>query len=205
MSEQPRVVRPRVSRPLIAICIALALFDLGMWITGQVPDAESPTLIGPAIAGAREDMNPDSLPFTDEMTAILSEARSRSRELRHDYLGTEHILLAMTDSGNVERTRLIALGIDPDQVRKTLVEVVRPGQTTIAVDVVLPYTSRTKTAFGYAVEIARGSGATKLGPEHLLAGMMREGRGIGPQVLHHHGLTLEKAEAAIQDEPGGLR
>jgi ATP-dependent Clp protease ATP-binding subunit ClpC len=132
------------------------------------------------------------LPFTDAARRLLAEARRESDRLQHEYVGTEHLVLAMTHEPS-SSTLLSHLGVDRERVRVMLTEIVRRGSAAPAPELVRPYTSKTKKAFSLASESARAFGQTSIGIEHLLVGLLRERTNIGAQVLHELGVTAERA------------
>lgn len=145
------------------------------------------------------------VPFSPAARRLLTRARSESQRLRHEYVGTEHLVLALVRHPGDEDAQLVArLGLDPDRVRTVMEESIRPGKTEIAADLELPYTSRTKKAISLAAESARAAGHTGVGVEHLVVGLLRERLNIGAEVLQRCGLTEARAAAEVQGiDPGG--
>ena len=140
-----------------------------------------------------EDRRP--LPFTAAARGLLAAAQAEAAGLRHEYIGTEHVLLAL--SGDAAGGALLTrLGVDPGRVRATLLAAVRPGEVALPPAGERPYTSRTQQVLALAAASARALGREEVGVEHLLAGVAREGRGIGAQVLLDQGLTAERARWA---------
>lgn len=149
----------------------------------------------------------DGLPFTDDALRLLAGARDESDRLQHEYIGTEHLVLALTrQAGDPVAAPLAHLGVDGEQVRQTLAATLVPGHRAPAPGEERPYTSRTQQALSLAAESARALGHPGVGTGHVLVGVMREGRNIGAQVLHHHGLTAEAAytHAARLGAGGGV-
>lgn len=132
--------------------------------------------------------------FTDGVRAALAAAREAANGLRHDYLGTEHLLLGLLQDARV-RERLESLRIEPGEVEARLVASVRPGKATVRSGE-LPYTSRAKKTLELAMRETREAGDSWVDVEHLLIGVAAEERGIGAQVLAALGATLERLRAA---------
>ncbi len=143
-------------------------------------------------AARSEGLNPSNLPFSEELHRLLTDASGESARLQHEYIGTEHLVLALTRQTDYGAP-LPALGVDPRRVRTLIDETVRPGRTVLGSDLDRPFTSRTKRALSLAAESARALGHTQVGPAHVLVGLLREGLNIGAQVLAHEGLTAEQA------------
>src|SRR5688500_15264764 len=122
--------------------------------------------------------------FTDDVRHLLALARIESHRLRHEYVGTEHLLLAFTHGEGRAAMRLVeALSIDPRNLRADIERLVQSGTSTRASAHDLPYTSRAKKCLENALTVAREAGHNFVGIEHLLAGIIREEQGIAAQVL----------------------
>lgn len=144
------------------------------------------------------------VPFTDAARRLLTDARNESDRLRHEYVGTEHLVLALARQSN-DDSLLARVGLDRDRVRALIEQAVVPGKASADRTMELPYTSRTKKAFSLAADSARAAGQADVGVEHLVVGMLLEGRNIGAEVLYRCGLTAEQAAALVQrqDASGG--
>lgn len=143
-------------------------------------------------------MNPEQLALTDPARDLLSEAEIESSRLRHDYIATEHLALALLrTSDSTAAAVLTQLNVDRDQANATLGNLIRPGRE-VPRESKRPFTSRTKMAFSYAADFAREIGDSRVGPEHILIGIMREQKNPGAQILQHHGVTEQAASDAIR-------
>jgi ATP-dependent Clp protease ATP-binding subunit ClpA len=133
--------------------------------------------------------------FTERVRKVLAVAREEAERLRHEYVGTEHILLGLIVEGEgVAATVLQNLEIDCDELRFDIESVVKKGRGgPPGPD--LPYTSRGKKVLELAMTEARELHHEYVGTEHVLLGLIREGAGIGAQVLVDRGVTLDKARA----------
>src|SRR5690348_14278469 len=133
--------------------------------------------------------------FTERVRNVLAMAREESVRLRHEYVGTEHILLGLIREGEgVAATALQNLEIDLDELQAGIENVVKKGQAgNTGPD--LPYTSRAKKVLELAMTEARELNHTYVGTEHLLLGLVREQNGIGAQVLIERGVTSDNARA----------
>src|SRR5689334_22046804 len=132
--------------------------------------------------------------FTERVRKVLAMAREEAARLRHEYVGTEHILLGLLREGNgVAATVLHNLDVDLDAIGRRIDETVKkgkPGQTT-GPD--LPYTSRAKKVFELSMDEAGSLNHAYVGTEHLLLGLLAEERGIAAQLLVDSGVTLNGA------------
>jgi len=140
--------------------------------------------------------------FTDHARQLLAAAQMEAERLRHEYIGTEHVVLALTRDGD-GATVLTRLGLDREQVRASLEGIVTSGQATLPRAAERPYTSRTRQAVSLAVECAETAGRKAVGVEHLVVGLLRERLNLGAQVLQEHGLTVEQAETVVRQHGDG--
>src|SRR5437867_1346036 len=148
-----------------------------------------------------EGRDTGDLPLTEAARRLLSDARAESDRLRHEYIGTEHVVLALAQDADTTAL-LTRLGIDREHVRASLDSIVRPGTATLPLGAERPYTSKTMQAFAFAAECARSHGHSGVGVEHIVLGLLRQRVNLGAGVLQQHGLTLEPAAAEVQRRGG---
>ena len=137
------------------------------------------------------------LPFTDAACRLLADARAESDRLKHGYIGTEHLALALVRQ-SADAASLLRLGIDWEQVRALITGIIEPGQSAPVSGKERPFTARTKRAFALAGASAHTLGHAAVGLEHLVLGLMRERECIAAQALSQHGLTEEGALEQVQ-------
>jgi ATP-dependent Clp protease ATP-binding subunit ClpC len=135
---------------------------------------------------------PTDLPLGPDVVQLIARARDESVRHQHEYIGTEHLVLALSQADDVAAP-LRALGIEPEQVYSLVDDTIRRGILPIAADVQRPFTSRTKQSFSFAAAVARELGRSRIEVPDLLVGLMRERLNIGAQVLADRGLTEERA------------
>lgn len=132
--------------------------------------------------------------FTERVRKVLAGARNEANALRHEYVGTEHVLLALMAEGEgVAATVLQNLGANAPAMHELIMETVRPGAVGYSNRPDLPYTSRAKKVLELAMSEARELNHTYVGTEHLLLGLLAERKGIAAQVLNDSGITLDNA------------
>jgi ATP-dependent Clp protease ATP-binding subunit ClpC len=134
--------------------------------------------------------------FSDRVRKVLQLAREEAARLHHEYVGTEHILLAIIREGEgVAAAVLTNLNVDLEEIQQKIEETVKKGKAAAAAGPDLPYTSRAKKVLEFAMSEARELNHAYVGTEHLLLGVLREETGIGGQVLTDAGVTLQQARA----------
>lgn len=88
--------------------------------------------------------------FTDRARRVIVLAQEEARNLKHNYLGTEHILLGLIKEGEgVAAKALEALDVSFDAVREQVVEIIGEGQEQPSGHI--PFTPRAKKVLEYAM------------------------------------------------------
>jgi ATP-dependent Clp protease ATP-binding subunit ClpA len=121
--------------------------------------------------------------FTDRARRAVVLAQEQARMLHHDYLGTEHILLGLIqEGGGVAAKALESLGVSLEAVRQQVEELVGRGQAEPS-ERNIPFTPEAKQVLKLALGEAMALGHHYIGTEHILLGLIREGKGPAAQVL----------------------
>ena len=132
--------------------------------------------------------------FTENVRRVLAAAREEATHLHHEYVGTEHMLLALLRRGDGAALKILEeLHVDTDTMPAQIEAMLKPGTSNAGPD--LPYTNRGKTVLELAMKEARELGHEYVGTEHLLLGLVREEKGVAAQVLGAAGVTLDAARA----------
>jgi Clp amino terminal domain, pathogenicity island component/UvrB/uvrC motif len=120
--------------------------------------------------------------FTGRARRAVQLAQEEARLLRHDYVGTEHLLLGLIHEGEgIAAKALESLGISLEAVRAQVEEIIGRGQTTPSGHI--PLTPRAKKVLELSLREALRLGHHYIGTEHILLGLIREGEGLAAQVL----------------------
>jgi ATP-dependent Clp protease ATP-binding subunit ClpA len=153
------------------------------------------------------------LPFTPRSKKVMELALVEATALGHNYIGTEHILLALVrEGGGVAAQILVKLGADWERVRAEVVGILG-GHTKSAQGsegFFARFTDRARRVIVLAQEEARLLKHGYIGTEHILLGLIHEGDGVAARALGSLGVTLEKARTGVEgisppgdDEPSG--
>jgi ATP-dependent Clp protease ATP-binding subunit ClpC len=141
--------------------------------------------------------------FTPRVRKVLFHAREEAGRLRHDYIGTEHLLLGLVREGDgVAADALRNLGVELESIAHAVESSVRPGSAGPTVGE-MPFTPRAKTVLELAREEARLLKHQYIGTEHLMLALIREGEGVAANVLKDAGLGAKKVKAEILRILGG--
>lgn len=135
--------------------------------------------------------------FTGDARQVVVLAQEQARELRHPYIGTEHLLLGLVhlpDEVGVRRA-LLQLGVTADVVRVAVEQLVGCGTTTKRGHI--PFTPRAKQVLELSLREALRLRCNHIGPEHLLLGILQEGEGVAAQILVQHGRSFDEIRALV--------
>jgi ATP-dependent Clp protease ATP-binding subunit ClpC len=128
--------------------------------------------------------------FTQRARRVLSLAHQEAERMRHDYIGTEHLLLGLIrEEGGVAGRVLRELGLEADRVQEIVEKMTGTGQHRGGK---LDLSPGTQQVLEYAVDEARRMGHHYIGTEHLLLGLVRHGEGVALDVLRKLGVTAEQ-------------
>jgi len=128
--------------------------------------------------------------FTQRARRVLSLAHQEAERMRHNYIGTEHLLLGLIrEEGGVAGRVLRELGLEAERVQELIERLVGSGQYRGGK---LDLAPGTQQVLEYAVEEARRMGHHYIGTEHLLLGLVNHGEGIAIEVLRRMGVTPEQ-------------
>jgi len=127
--------------------------------------------------------------FTDRARRVIALAQEEARMLNHNYIGTEHLLLGLLHEGQGLAAQVLEpLGIGLEAAREQVEEAVGRGQQ--AAPIRTPFTPQAKKVLELARREAFQLGHHYIGTEHILLGLIREGDGVGAQVLAGLGADL---------------
>ncbi len=128
--------------------------------------------------------------FTDRGRKIIILAREEAERHQNDYLGTEHIVLALLREGDGIALAVVKkMGLSTEQIRLEVERNLPSGSNTMTFGEI-PFTPRVKKVIEYAVEEAKLLGHNYIGSEHLLLGLLREEEGIGGKIVRSLGGNL---------------
>lgn len=142
--------------------------------------------------------------FTDRARRVIVLAQDEARNLKHNYLGTEHILLGLIREGEgVAAKALEALEISLDDVRVQVIDIIGEGNETPSGHI--PFTPRAKKVLEYALREGLQLGHSYIGTEHLLLGLLREQDGVAAKVLIKLGADLPRVRQQVNQLMSGYQ
>jgi Clp amino terminal domain, pathogenicity island component len=139
----------------------------------------------PRMFGRRRDRVSGTTPFerfSEVGKDVVAKAQDEASSMRHNYIGVEHLLLALAgDGGGGAASLLRAAGATPGAVRDQIRLIVGEGREEVR-DGPIPFTPRSKGALQLAARTAERAG-TLAQPEHVLLGILQLRHGVGIEVL----------------------
>ena len=134
--------------------------------------------------------------FTDRARRVVVLAQDEARGLKHNYIGTEHLLLGLISEGEgVAAKALETMGIKGEAVRASVIEILGEGEKPVEGHI--PFTPRAKRVFELSLREALQLGHNYIGTEHLLLGLLKEGEGVAAQVLTKQGADLAQVRQTV--------
>lgn len=141
--------------------------------------------------------------FTEKANKALNLAIESAEEMRHNYVGTEHILYGLVKEGSgVAATALNECGVTEDALREKLESI--NGAMSLVELTPDDFTPRTKRVLRAAVIISSKTGYTYVGTEHLLLAILSESDSYAVAFLEELGVSVERlAQAVSKGMQGG--
>ena len=136
--------------------------------------------------------------FSDHGRRVLELAQQEARELRHPYVGTEHVLLGILGQGpGVADDLLSSFGLTAEETRREVRRIVGVGDGPARG--AEPLTPRTRAVLLRANRIRLSLGRDGVEPEHILLALIRDedGGGLAHRLLMRHGVDPETVRATV--------
>jgi len=133
--------------------------------------------------------------FTGRARHVVVLAQEEARRLHHNYIGTEHVLLGLLGETDGPAFRALdGFGMSLEGTRRDTIAIVGTGKAEPSGHI--PFTPRAKKTLELALREALQLHHNYIGTEHILLGVIREGDGVGAQLLKQHG-DLEAIRDAV--------
>jgi ATP-dependent Clp protease ATP-binding subunit ClpC len=134
--------------------------------------------------------------FTERARQVVVLAQDEARALKHNYIGTEHILLGLLREEEGLAARVLeSLDITVEEVRAQVARIVGQGDEVTSGQI--PFTPRAKKVLELALREALSLGHNYIGTEHILLGLVRENEGVAARILLDFDADAEKIRNEI--------
>ncbi|EGS33429.1 ATP-dependent Clp protease ATP-binding subunit [Veillonella sp. oral taxon 780] len=139
--------------------------------------------------------------YTEGAKRALAIAQEKAVEYKHNYVGTEHLLLGLVEEEkSVSARALLALGVEGKALEQEVIRAVGKGTHSGGQ---LQMTPRTKHVLDLAQQAANGRGHNYIGTEHILLGLLYDGSGVAMQLLAAKGIRPEDVVEKVNAIVGG--
>jgi ATP-dependent Clp protease ATP-binding subunit ClpA len=133
--------------------------------------------------------------FNEHAQHVLSLAREEALSFNHQYIGTEHLLLGLLrEQGGIAALALEKLGVALDPVRAAVEKKMGRGDQPVQEEI--DYVPRARKVLSLALDEAERLGSGYVRTEHILLGIVRDGGGVGADILDTFGV-LGKVRAQV--------
>ena len=170
----------------------------------QIAETEDRTItsvLNQLLFQALQDYQPTWIPskhlsrFNEHAQHILSLAREEALSFNHQYIGTEHLLLGLLrEQGGLAALALEKLGVALDPVRAAVEQKIGRGDHPVEEEI--DYVPRARKVLSLALDEAVRQGSGYVRTEHILLGIVRDGGGVGADILDTLGV-LGKVRAQV--------
>src|SRR5262249_52734183 len=128
--------------------------------------------------------------FTERARQVVVLAQDEARGFKHNYIGTEHILLGLLrEEEGLAAMALESFDITVEEMRAQVARIVGQGDQITTGQI--PFTPRAKKVLELALREALSLGHDYIGTEHILLGLVRENSGVAAQILLDFDVTPE--------------
>jgi prophage maintenance system killer protein len=172
--------------------------EAAAWLAGRLRPLTSKEMGMLGRFGGRGQRRPLFQRFTERARRAVTVAQDEARELGHDHVGTEHLLLGLLRvPEGVAARALEPFGVSHQAVHAQVERSVGRGQGAPRGHI--PFTPRSKKVLELALREALQLGHNYIGTEHVLLGLVREGEGVAAQVLVKLGADLPRVRQQVTD------
>ncbi|MGF1569828.1 MAG: ATP-dependent Clp protease ATP-binding subunit [Nodosilinea sp.] len=139
--------------------------------------------------------------FTNTAIAVIMKAQEEARRLRHNFVGTEQLLLGLVkEESTISAKVLDEFGVNLNDARAEVEAIIGRGSGSVPPEI--PFTPKVKQVFEQAFQEARKMDSSYIGPEHLLLSLTQNTESVAYRVLTNLGVDPAKVRTRIIQELG---
>jgi len=137
--------------------------------------------------------------FTERARRAIEYARDEAARLKHDYIGTEHLLLGLIRLGEGSAAEILQnIGVELNELKKGIEEIVQPSGGTMQMGQ-LPLTARAKKTLEISGNEARALKSKDIDTEHILLALLKDEEGVASQVLSMYDIDYKEVYEELQE------
>ena len=129
--------------------------------------------------------------FTKSAAKALDNSLNVAKSFGHNYVGTEHLLIALVKTKGVASEVMRENGVEEEKL-SILIEEMLEADGNVAVADRPQYTPRAKKIIENSISEAERLGASQAGTEHLLISLLKETDCLGVRLLNTRGINVQK-------------
>ncbi len=127
--------------------------------------------------------------FTEEAKKIMVGAKIEMKELKHPYIGSEHLLLSILKNDENLKTKLKSFNLEYSNFKKAIIESIGIGKKESEWFL---YTPLLKRIIEESITASKENNHNEVTPKHLLYALLLEGEGVAIRILISMGIDIEE-------------
>jgi ATP-dependent Clp protease ATP-binding subunit ClpC len=141
--------------------------------------------------------------FTERARKAIEYARDEAARLKHDYIGTEHLLLGVVRLGEGLAVEILQnIGVELNELKKSIEDIVQPSGGTMQMGQ-LPLTARAKKTLEISGNEARALRSKDIDTEHILLALLKDEEGVAAQVLSMYDIDYKEVYEELRNIQSG--
>ena len=141
--------------------------------------------------------------FTEKARKAIEYARDEAARLKHDYIGTEHLLLGLIRLGEGLAAEILNnIGIDVNELKASVEEMVQPSGGTMQMGQ-LPLTARAKKTLEVSGNEARALKSKDIDTQHILLALLKDEEGVAAQVMSMYDVDYKEVYEELRNIQSG--
>lgn len=143
--------------------------------------------------------------FSPRVKDVISYSREEAIRLKHDYIGTEHLLLGLIREGDGMAIKILKhTGIDTSELRKSIEDAVKGSSMSRAPIGNMPLTKQAEKVLKITYLEAKIFKSDVIGTEHLLLSILRDEDNIASQILQQFDINYDVFKADVEQHKAGI-
>jgi len=140
------------------------------------------------------------IPFTDTLAKVIANAQQEARRLNQDFVGTEHLAMALLDRDDSEAGRVLAqMNLEAGYVRNALAHALPAGKDPPIVAGKLPMSPKAQRLVTNAIVSAQALGRSSISTRILLASLLAEASGVACEAFRRSGADATELIKALRE------
>jgi ATP-dependent Clp protease ATP-binding subunit ClpC len=139
-------------------------------------------------------------PSTETLGKIFSSTQQEARRLNQEFVGIEHLAMALLDDDNSEAVRVLTqMNVSSGYVRNTLGHALPQGAEPPIITGNLPLSPKVQRLITSAICTSQASGQAKLSSRYLLSSMLDEASGVVCDAFRRNGADTDELARALRE------